>query len=111
MKSWRLTAVVLAAAAALAQEQSAPAIRIDVNLVQVDPVVTDAQTRHVSDLKADDFIVLQDGKPQTISNFSYVSGIAHPAPASAAAVRAGSVPARRDLYRQRRVQLASPAYF
>ena len=48
-------------------------IRINVNLVQVDAVVTDAKDRQVTDLKADDFQVLQDGKPLVITNFSYIS--------------------------------------
>jgi len=66
-------------AAALAQNQSPTVIRIDVNLVQVDAVVTDSKNKHISNLKAEDFEVLQDGKPQTITNFSYIaSGIAPP---------------------------------
>ena len=46
--------------------------RIDVNLVQVDAVVTDKEGRPVIDLTAEDFIILQDGKPQEITNFSLV---------------------------------------
>jgi VWFA-related protein len=68
---------------ALAQTPAPPTvIRIDVNLVQVDAVVTDSHGKRVSDLKAADFIVLQDGKPQEITNFSYVSA---PATARSAA--------------------------
>jgi len=48
-------------------------IRIDVNLVQVDAVVTDAKGRRVTDLPASAFEILQDGKPQAITNFAYVS--------------------------------------
>jgi VWFA-related protein len=48
-------------------------IHIDVNLVQVDAVVTDSRDRRVTDLKAADFEILQDGKPQAITNFAYVS--------------------------------------
>jgi len=48
-------------------------IRIDVNLVQIDAIVTDRRGRPVTDLKTDDFRILQDGKPQTICNFSYIS--------------------------------------
>jgi VWFA-related protein len=48
-------------------------IRIDVNLVQVDAVVTDSKDRRVANLQAEDFEIRQDGKPQTITNFSYVS--------------------------------------
>jgi len=44
-------------------------IRINVNLVQVDAVVTDNKGKAVTDLKAEDFEVLQDGKPQAITKF------------------------------------------
>ncbi|MBN2241803.1 MAG: VWA domain-containing protein [Acidobacteria bacterium] len=46
--------------------------RIDVNLVQVDAVVTDKDGRPVDDLTANDFTILQDGKRQEITNFSLV---------------------------------------
>ncbi len=46
--------------------------RVNVSLVQVDAVVTDKEDRPVIDLTADDFIILQDGKPQKITNFSLV---------------------------------------
>jgi VWFA-related protein len=80
----RFAAFFAAAAIALAQNPAArpgPApgavpsavIRIDVNLVQVDAVVTTSSGRRVSDLQAADFRILQDGKPQDITNFSYVS--------------------------------------
>ena len=55
------------------------AIRIDVNLVQVDAVVTDSQGRHVPNLEAGDFELFQDGKKQAITNFAYVAGPAAPA--------------------------------
>ena len=76
----RLAALILAPALAVAQSapptaSQAPttAIRIDVNLVQVDAVVTDSRNRRVTDLQLSDFELLQDGKPQAITNFSYVS--------------------------------------
>ncbi len=53
-------------------QQDEMTIRIDVNLIQVDVVVTDSKGRAVSDLKAEDFTILQDGKPQKITNFSYI---------------------------------------
>jgi len=56
-------------------EQSAgPVIRVTVDLVQVDAVVTDSQGRHVTGLKPEDFQILEDGKPETITHFSYVPG-------------------------------------
>ena len=48
-------------------------VKITTKLVQVDAIVVDKDGKQVRDLKADDFEVLQDGKPQKISNFSYVN--------------------------------------
>src|SRR4051794_37407330 len=48
-------------------------IRINVNLVQVDAIVTDAKGKPVTDLSADDFEVLQDGKKQAITNFAFIN--------------------------------------
>ena len=47
-------------------------IRITVNLVQVDAVVTDSKGHHVTNVKPEDFEILEDGHPQTITNFSYI---------------------------------------
>ena len=72
-------------------------IRIDVNLVQIDAIVTDRRGRAVTDLMADDFRILQDGRPQTIRNFAYfstgaLSGAASaPAPATAASPKPSQV--------------------
>lgn len=41
-------------------------IRINVNLVQVDAVVTDGNGKPVTDLGPEDFEVSQDGRPQAI---------------------------------------------
>ncbi len=56
-----------------------PTLRITVTLVQVDAVVTDSSGRHIPDLHADDFELLQDGQPQKITHFSYIPG-PQPAP-------------------------------
>jgi VWFA-related protein len=56
-------------------QQSPPApgvIRINVNLVQVDAVVTDSSGKPVTNLKPEDFELLQDGKPQKITNFEFI---------------------------------------
>ena len=66
---------VLASATSFSAQQQGPGgavIRINVNLVQVDAVVTDSKGKPVTDLKAEDFEVLQDGKPQTITSFQFV---------------------------------------
>jgi len=47
-------------------------VRISVTLVQVDAVVTDSKGKQVTDLKADDFEILEDNRRQRITNFSYV---------------------------------------
>src|SRR6266550_5608822 len=48
-------------------------VRITTNLVQVDAVVTDKKGQIVTDLKPEEFDILEDGRPQTITNFSFVS--------------------------------------
>lgn len=71
------------------QTQSRPEIdsqdvvKITTNLVQLDAVVT-KDGKQVTDLTAADFELLEDGKPQTITNFSYISVVA---PASSAPVK------------------------
>jgi VWFA-related protein len=52
-------------------------VKISTNLVQVDAVVT-KDGKQVTDLTADDFELFEDGKPQTITNFSYISNIIGP---------------------------------
>jgi VWFA-related protein len=74
--------VIMTAVTVVSAQPPAPAqppirgtspLRIAIDLVQVDAVVTDAQGRHVPDLSAADFEILQDGNPQAISAFTYVS--------------------------------------
>jgi VWFA-related protein len=48
-------------------------IRIDVNLVQVDAVVTDSNGKAVTNLTKDDFELLQDGVPQKLTAFEFVN--------------------------------------
>ena len=83
-------ALVLAlSAAALAQQPQAPppapaqppqhvveeedVVRITANLVQFDAVVLDKSGKQVTDLQPADFEVLEDGKPQPVTNLSYIS--------------------------------------
>jgi VWFA-related protein len=58
---------------AFQQQNPDNVIRITVNLVQVDAVVTDSHDKPVTNLKKEDFVLLQDGKPQTINYFTYVN--------------------------------------
>jgi VWFA-related protein len=87
----RLTLAFLVAAlgAALAAQQAAPppqppvdqppvdqppvTFRVEVNYVEVDAFVTDAQGKPVTDLTANDFEILEDGKPQKVSSFALVN--------------------------------------
>ena len=48
-------------------------IHVNVNLVQMDAVVTDSHGNPVENLKPEDFQILQDGKAQKITNFSFIS--------------------------------------
>lgn len=64
-------------------------VRITTNLVQVDAVVT-KDGKQVTDLKPEDFEIFEDGKPQKITNFSYVSNV------SAGASSNASSPSPRD---------------
>ncbi|HEX8250803.1 MAG TPA: VWA domain-containing protein [Pyrinomonadaceae bacterium] len=51
-------------------------VKITTKLVQLDAIVTDEKGNQVTDLTAADFEVLQDGKSQKITNFSYVNTVA-----------------------------------
>jgi VWFA-related protein len=59
-------------------------VKITTKLVQVDAVVTDKSGKQVTDLKASDFKLLQDGKPQTITSVVYVNTDAGAAPGKSA---------------------------
>jgi VWFA-related protein len=58
-----------------AQEPAPPpatVFSVSTTLVQIDSIVTDSKGHQVTDLRPEDFEVLVDGKPQPITNFSYV---------------------------------------
>src|SRR6185436_15345873 len=48
-------------------------VRINTDLIQIDVTVLDKDGKVVTGLRADDFELYENGKPQTISNFSFVS--------------------------------------
>lgn len=58
-------------------------LRATTRLVVVDVVTVDSKGEPVPDLKADDFTLLEDGKPQKISGFSFQRGTATQIAASA----------------------------
>jgi VWFA-related protein len=71
-----------ASAAQAAPQQASPqtpvdqppvTFRVEVNYVEVDAFITDAQGKVVTDLTEADFEVLEDGKSQKISSFSLVN--------------------------------------
>src|SRR5437016_4959895 len=77
------TALLLIAAAPLAAQAPAPSpsprreappvtFAVEVGYVEVDAIVTDRAGQPVRDLTREDFVVLEDGKPQTIELFTQI---------------------------------------
>jgi Ca-activated chloride channel family protein len=67
MAKWLVSFLVLAVGSSAAQT---PPFRSRVDLVNLGVTVTDRRGEFLTDLRADDFVVLEDGKPQSISYFS-----------------------------------------
>jgi VWFA-related protein len=63
-------------------------VRITTNLVQVDVVVT-KDGKQVTDLKPEDFELFEDGQPQKITHFSYISNVPDTASSNAPAPSPG----------------------
>src|SRR5689334_10530393 len=51
--------------------QSQTVLRSNTRLVVVDVIATDDKGSPITDLKADDFIIIEDGVPQKLSGFSF----------------------------------------
>ena len=66
-------------------------VKITTNLVQVDAVVTDRNGKHITDLRPEEVEMLEDGKPQPISDFSYIR-ISRTAQPTAAAPKPNTTP-------------------
>jgi VWFA-related protein len=81
-------------------------VKITTNLVQLDAVVTDKDGKQVTDLRADEVEILENGKPRAITNFSYinVSGPINVATASPGKETAPSVPTPPRKLRPEEVQ-------
>lgn len=55
------------------QQDADDVVRITSNLIQIDALVTDKDGNQVTNLTADEFEIWQDGKPQKITNLSYIN--------------------------------------
>ena len=75
----QVPATAPAQAPAQAQAQ-APPLRVTTHLVQVNVIVQDKKGEPIADLKRDDFVLLDQGKPQEIRSFSVESLGMLPAP-------------------------------
>lgn len=79
-------------------------VKITTNLVQIDAVVTDRKGTHVTDLRADEVEMLENGKPQKITEFSYIkvgrpataAGASKPAESNGTAIPVPRKPVRRE---------------
>lgn len=78
---------LLCALTARPQTPNDPVFRVDVDVRQVDLVVTDAKGHHVTDLGPDDFRIFQDGRPQKMTNFSWIEVTPPPTGAQLAALQ------------------------
>lgn len=57
----------------LAQAPQPPTFRVQVDVIEIDASVTDANGNVVTDLTSDDFEILENGRPQTITSFGLVN--------------------------------------
>jgi VWFA-related protein len=73
MTEMRWTGLLVAASLVVATAQQ-PTFRAGVTLVNTDVIARDQNGRFVADLARENFTVLEDDKPQTISSFTLVRG-------------------------------------
>jgi VWFA-related protein len=66
-----MTAALAGAPGGIGQERVPGTIRVQVTLVPVDVIVTDKDDRPITDLRREDFTVLENGVRQTIAHFSF----------------------------------------
>src|SRR5256885_15931896 len=81
----RIAIIIAIASSMLAQQPYGE--RIEVNITNVDVVVTDRGGAHVHGLTKDDFEVLDSGVPQAVTNFTRTRGGAAPGGTGAATGR------------------------
>ncbi|HET8773823.1 MAG TPA: VWA domain-containing protein [Thermoanaerobaculia bacterium] len=84
-------ALCLCFAVPLGAQQPALSEKVEVRLIEVDAVVTDRKGNAVSGLKAEDFEILENGRPQAVTNFTEVQdGVDVTARATGAQVEGGT---------------------
>ena len=84
-----MVTIALLGSVLVAQESQTPRFRVAIGGVRIDAVVTDKKNNVVRDLRADDFEILQDGKPQKVTFAQFVPVMAT---AAAAGSARGAVP-------------------
>src|SRR5215210_7504760 len=93
--------IVAAAALAAQSPQDLPTFKSDVQLIDVDVVVTGRDGKPVRGLTRDDFEIIENGQPQAISNFAEImaaaSNLVPPAAAAAPAPVAQGAAVPQDL--------------
>ena len=70
MRKVLILAVVIAAVGSIGKALQDPQVRVEVEAVNVLVTVVDSSGRFLTDLTIDDFIVYEDGRVQTLTNFS-----------------------------------------
>src|SRR5688500_3368584 len=81
MRIFAAVLAVVAGAVDYARQPGQPVFRSRVELVTIDVVVTGRDGRPMHDLKAADFELLEDGKPQEIRAFQFINFSMAPADA------------------------------
>jgi VWFA-related protein len=72
MRTHVLAALCLSVASSLLAQEAGLSEKVDVRLIEIDAVVTDRKGNHISGLKAEDFEVLENGRPQAVTNFTEI---------------------------------------
>src|SRR5215467_2370429 len=101
-----LPAATQSAESEISTKETDAAIKVEVNLVLVPVVVKDSSGNPVSGLKKEDFQLLDNGKPQTVSTFSVETAETR---ASSAAVTPETKPAESEIEKNTTATPASVA--
>ena len=91
-----LVAIFLSCAPALIAQQPTLSEKVEVRLIEIDAVVTDRKGNHIPGLKAEDFELFENGRPQPITNFTEVhDGVDVTATAAGARIEGAPAPRRQ----------------